>query len=434
MDALADPELEAPPAVLLDALEMDAPDEPELVAVLPLDPVEELAVEVEAVDAAELVPRPGGTAFPHAAVLQIPAAITSICRPVAMCIISPVSCPGRQPGHRDTATPLFLQELAEVGARLALTGAAPRGREPSREKATARLPEAEALLARALVVRKGARGGRFQPQADAIVAGLEAQVRALASIAQGQIVRGEEQAGRAQVASRAINELSAAFHRVNAGEPPVFDRASGVSRYDPHPVAQLEVTLPCPNRTCRKAALYGLSTRSPHHRFECTTCKQPFLGYFGEVRSVEQTTSARGLRNSLRLDEVGGRERTVSFEDASGGRLPVAPHDLVALLYTVSHVLVAVENLSTARVLWVQGRDTCFLATAALGTRAAELEVFRSFRDRALLPRPWGRAAVRTYYRVSPRLVPFVERSPGLRRALRWTLRRAAPVVNAWGR
>jgi hypothetical protein len=207
-----------------------------------------------------------------------------------------------------------------------------------------------------------------------------------------------------------------------------------VSRYDPHPIAQLEVTLPCPNRTCRKAALYGLSTRSPHHRFECTTCKQPFLGYFGEVRSVEQTTSARGLRYTLRLDEVGGYARTVSFEDASGGRLPVAPHDLVAMLYTTNNVLVAVENLSTARVLWVQGRDTCFLATAALGAQAPELEVFRSFRDRALLPRPLGRAGVRTYYRLSPHLAPWVARSPGVRRALRWTLRRAAPLLDGWDR
>lgn len=306
-----------------------------------------------------------------------------------------------------------------------------RAGDPSREKAQARLPGAEALLLRAGILRKGASGTRLEAQSEAIRSGLEAQVVALASIAQGQIVRGEDEARRAQELSHAINELSAAFHRVDEKGVPVFDRTKGESRYDPHPTSHLEVTLPCPNPACRKVAIYSLTTRSSTHRFHCTACKVPFLGYFGEVRSIEQSTVSRGLHYALRLDEIGGHDRTVEFDDASGGHLPVAPHDLVALLSTTNQRLVAVENLSTARVLWVQGRDSCFLVTAAFGEGAPELATFRSFRDRVLLPHPVGRLGVAVYYRVGPHLARLVVQSPATRSALRSGLERLLPLLRA---
>src|SRR6185312_3441896 len=102
-------------------------------------------------------------------------------------------------------------------------------------------------------------------------------------------------------------------------------RATGASRYDPHEPGHLEVTLPCPNPGCRKPALFALSTRTPTHRFVCAACRQPFLGYFGEVRSVESQRRAKFTHYALQIEEVGGHDRRVEFDDASGGNLPVAP-------------------------------------------------------------------------------------------------------------
>jgi len=57
----------------------------------------------------------------------------------------------------------------------------------------------------------------------------------------------------------------------------------------------------------------------------------------------------------------------------------------------------------------------CFIATAVLTEDAPELEVLRAFRDRRLLPRWWGRAMVRLYYRCSPPVARWLARSPGPR-------------------
>jgi len=297
-----------------------------------------------------------------------------------------------------------------------------RAADPAREAAHARLPAAEALLERALLFQKASASTRFEPQARSIAQALEAQILALAAIAQGQILPGEERVEQARIKARAVGELAAAFHRVGAEQAPVYVRQTGVSRYDPHEAEHLEVTLPCPNPGCRKPALYALSTRSPTHRFVCTTCRQPFVGYFGEVRSVEATRNAKAAHYALHIEEVGGRDRRVEFDDASGGTLPVAPRDLVALLYGAGQTLVAVENLSSARVLWIRPKEACFLATAAYGSGAPELDTFRAFRDRALLTRPTGRLLVRAYYLAGPHLARPVAASPRLRRAARRVL------------
>lgn len=126
----------------------------------------------------------------------------------------------------------------------------------------------------------------------------------------------------------------------------------------------------------------------------------------------------------MQIDEVGGRDRRVEFDDASGGTLPVAPRDLVALLYGVGQTLAAVENLSSARVLWIQNKDACFLATAAYGEGAPELAAFRAFRDAVLLQSVLGRALVRNYYRTGPYLAWPFARSSILRAPLRGGLER----------
>jgi len=336
--------------------------------------------------------------------------------------------------HPVPATAAELEALrVEALEHLALLPEPPaykRATEPAREQARSRLPATEALLERALLFVKAAEGSKLAAQGQAIAQALESQVRALAAVSQGQIIAGEELTARAQEQARAVGELSAAFHRVRADLGlPVYDRATGTSRYDPHALESLEVNLPCPAPGCRTPGLFALSTRSPTHRFVCTKCRKPFVGYFGEVRSVESKRDAKAVHYTLQLDPVGGGVRRVEFDDASGGALPVAPRDLVALLYGVGQTLAAVENLSSGRVLWVKPRAACFLATAAYGPGAPELDAFRAFRDRVLMVRPAGRVLVRAYYAVGPHLAVPVARVPPLRRAVRAGLERLRPLI-----
>lgn len=65
----------------------------------------------------------------------------------------------------------------------------------------------------------------------------------------------------------------------------------------------------------------------------------------------------------------------------------------------------------------------CFVATAAYGSPVHEdLDVFRRFRDEALLTSALGRHAVELYYRTSPGLADFVARHESLRDLMRGAL------------
>ena len=322
------------------------------------------------------------------------------------------------PPHAAELEALRVEALDQL-AQLPEPPAFRRASDPVREQAKSRLDSAEALYQRALLYQRAAQGQPFAPQASAIAEALEAQVRALAALAQGQIQRGEQMADLAQERATAVSELGSTFHRLHAERPRVYDRQQGLSRFDPHEVEQLEVTLPCPNASCRKPGRYALAPRSPAHRFQCQACHQPFSGYFGRLRSVEATRHSNKVRYVLRLDELGGRERAIDFEDGSGSALMIAPREFVALLYSSAQALVGVVNLSTGRPLWLKSQDACFLATAAYGVGAPELDTFRAFRDRALLSNSLGRAAVRTYYAVGPHLAAVVVARPRLQRTLR---------------
>jgi hypothetical protein len=62
----------------------------------------------------------------------------------------------------------------------------------------------------------------------------------------------------------------------------------------------------------------------------------------------------------------------------------------------------------------------CFVATAALGSpHHPTVTVLRSWRDEYLLTRPWGRAFVDYYYKVSPDLSKSIERRPLAKKIIR---------------
>ena len=63
---------------------------------------------------------------------------------------------------------------------------------------------------------------------------------------------------------------------------------------------------------------------------------------------------------------------------------------------------------------------TCFIATAAYGSPAAEeIDILRQFRDEFLLHNPPGKAFVAVYYATSPPIAEFISRHEVLRTAVR---------------
>ncbi|WP_245951532.1 CFI-box-CTERM domain-containing protein [Paracidovorax anthurii] len=72
----------------------------------------------------------------------------------------------------------------------------------------------------------------------------------------------------------------------------------------------------------------------------------------------------------------------------------------------------------------------CFVATFVFGPEAVETQVLRTYRDRVLLHRRWGRWVVAVYYWVGPAGCWILGRSPALARGVRLLLR----IVVVWCR
>ncbi|MHA1637712.1 MAG: CFI-box-CTERM domain-containing protein [Candidatus Thorarchaeota archaeon] len=65
----------------------------------------------------------------------------------------------------------------------------------------------------------------------------------------------------------------------------------------------------------------------------------------------------------------------------------------------------------------------CFIATAVFGTPLdPKIDILRDFRDQWLLSNPIGRAAVYTYYEISPPIARFARRNDIMKEVLRRTV------------
>ncbi|HVE84545.1 MAG TPA: CFI-box-CTERM domain-containing protein [Myxococcales bacterium] len=335
-----------------------------------------------------------------------------------------------RPGPVDAALDRLRADCLRFFERVPEPPVYPRRDDPSRALAKELLAEGQELLARAISVGRDPAG---TPVTAPLQEALRLHLQALVHSANGRLGEAEAAwAGACQQEARAVRARRL-WERSDEGEPPVYDRATGASRYDPAPEPQVKVKLACPNTGCQRVEEYGFSPRSPTHQLQCPRCRTPFIAYFAEVRQVGVTQQGQVRHYVFRLEEAGGGLSRVEFDEGSGAELRVARGDFLAFLYTVDRELRAVVDLSSTKLLWVTRGGPCFIATAAFGQGAKELAAFRAFRDRVLMRSAAGAWAVRAYYRVGPWLAGPVRRSPRARRAVRWALGRIHAVLERRG-
>ncbi|MGZ3457207.1 MAG: CFI-box-CTERM domain-containing protein [Archangium sp.] len=301
-----------------------------------------------------------------------------------------------------------------------------RAEDPARKAAEALLPELEKVLALGLAVEREA--GRWEPT-ERILATLRAHGEALVHTADGRLVQAEEAWRRALELER-LAHPTRALGTKDTLPPPVYERMTGASRYDPRQEPVAQVKLVCPNTGCKRINDYGYVPGPGTRRYVCPACNTPFLAYFGELRGLEVEHKPSSKRFFFTVDEVRGSGRSrIEFEEASGEDFPVARRDLLAFLYTEERELKAVVNLTNTRVMWISPASSCFVVTAAFGEGAPELVAFREFRDEVLRRHGVGRELIRVYYRYGPGVAQWVVRRPGVRRGVREVLKQVHRVL-----
>ncbi|WNG34812.1 hypothetical protein F0U61_14995 [Archangium violaceum] len=301
-----------------------------------------------------------------------------------------------------------------------------RAEDPARKAAESLLPELEKVLALGLAVERDA--GRWEAS-ERILAALRAHGEALCHTADGRLVLAEEAWRRALELERAAHPTRALGTKESVA-PPVYDRTSGASRYDPRQEPVAQVKLICPNTGCKRINDFGYVPGPGTRRYVCPACNTPFLAYFGELRGLEIEHKSSSKRFFFTVDEVrGSGSSRIEFEEASGEEFPVARRDLLVFLYTEARELKAVVNLTNNRLMWISPASSCFVVTAAFGEGAPELVAFREFRDEVLRRHGWGREFIRVYYRYGPGVARWVVVRPGVRRGVRGVLKQVHRVL-----
>jgi hypothetical protein len=297
--------------------------------------------------------------------------------------------------------------------------------DPAKARAEALVQEGLVLLARAVALQG-------KEDAELWRAALDAHLDALCLIGSGRVEAADTTWHQALQLERKATAPRRLFRRTDEARPPVFDRASRASRYDPRPEAAVQAKLPCPG--CRKIGEFALAQGHATHAVRCASCNSVFSVYLAEARACEVTKTPGRNHYRFHLEELAGVTSRLEADDLGHDELLVTRGDLMAFLYAPPGTLRGILNLDTSRVLWLASPGLCFVATVAFGEGAPELDVLRCFRDRTLLASAPGRAFVRWYYRDGPALARIVERTPWLRplvktslRAVVYTLERARP-------
>jgi hypothetical protein len=320
----------------------------------------------------------------------------------------------RPAGERDaalerlrTACAYFFRQVPEPPVYL-------RPDDPLRAQAGSLAQEGAELLAQGLALLQHTGEDAHGRQ---LLEALESYLTVLCYLSEGRLKAAEEAWHEAGARERHAAKGARLWSRAPDEHAPVFDRATGASRYDPREQEQLTVRLVCP--ACRQPDTFRFPAHGSLQRFPCGHCRTPFLAFLGEVRGAAVRSEGGAQRYTVEVDELDGGVSRVEFEDASVEPFGLARPDGVAFVYTEEKQLRTVVNLTSGRILWVTRPGSCFVVTAAFGEGAPELAPFRRFRDEVLWPRGWGRAAVRLYYRVGPGLARVVVHRPALRRAVR---------------
>jgi hypothetical protein len=105
--------------------------------------------------------------------------------------------------------------------------------------------------------------------------------------------------------------------------------------------------------------------------------------------------------------------------------LKMATQDVTGLInyFTPSSVAASALCATPEPVVGLLDDKHCFIATAAFGSdMAPEVQSLREFRNQFLLPFPWGRQAVKFYYKYSPKFASMISRNENIRAIVRGTL------------
>ena len=246
---------------------------------------------------------------------------------------------------------------------------------------------------------------------------IERHLTWLHQLADGQVEAAQQQWHIALAAERVASARARLWKRDDSRHAPVFNQATGASRFDPRPSEALEVKLVCPH--CRTLETFHPSALMAQHRFRCPACVAPFSAYLAQVRQCEVKTTASGKRMYFQLEGLGHELSRLSVDTDSGAELITGRGDLLAFLYAPEIVLRAVVNLNSSRILWLPASGPCFVVTVAFGEGSEEVQRFREFRDDSLMRSEWGRWLVDRYYRHGPALAKGVNAVPPLKAATR---------------
>lgn len=296
-----------------------------------------------------------------------------------------------------------------------------RSNDPAKKAAEALLPETTELLARCMALSLTPDSPPART-AQSLSEAARAHLEALYRTSQGKLEDAEAAWQTAIEKERRALGSRRLWVRTDERPSPVFDKATGSSRFDPRPETLIRVKLACPQTNCHHQADYSFSPRHPTQRFTCPRCHAEFIAFFGTATQMKVERTGRYKRYEFRIEDLGGKISRLEFDEGSGAEFAIASRDLLAFLYAKDQELRGVLNLSSGRLLWVRKAQACFLATAAYGEGAPELAPFRGFRDRWLLQTAAGAALVHGYYRVGPWLAAQVMERSWMRAALRRAL------------